>query len=488
MNRHKLTLFSLLLSLSAPLMGLAAEPVTSTVTLPDMGEAIDSLVSTRQEDQLGLAFMRNVRHSLPLMDDPQITRYINILGQRLATNSSQPQRNFHFFVIDDPAINAFAGPGGYIGINSGLILAAQQEDELASVIAHELAHVTQRHLARAYENTKDMSLPMTAAIIAAIILGNQSGMGQLSEATIASAAAGSIQKQINFTRSNEQEADRIGMQILSRTGYSSDAMQRFFTRLLKNNQYQEDSGLEFLRTHPLTINRIAASNILPLTPATEKQPGNSTTTDYFAVMQHRIRVLVSKNPSQLQAYYDSLTAPDNNAKYGIAVAATKLRHYQQARDLLTTLIHQFPDDLKYSLANIENELASSHTETALSLVEDKLNLYPDDTPLILLYARVLLKDGQAQKARDLLRKHSHKIEATPLFYSLLSEAEGKSGNITATHQALAEYYFLNGDSQAALTQIDLALKQDVTTPANDLARIEARRKVIQETIDLESKL
>lgn len=477
-----------------PVAGITADlpagvgTANTAVDLPDMGESIDRFLSAAEEQQLGEAFMRNVRRSLSVMDDIQITRYINSLGQRLATFSNQPQRGFSFFVVDDPNINAFAGPGGYIGINAGLILAAQDEDELAAVIAHEIAHVTQRHLARAYENTNDMSLPMTAAIIAAIVLGNQPGMGQLSEATIASAAAGSIQKQINFTRSNEQEADRIGMQILSQAAYDNDAMQRFFTRLLQQNQYQEDASLEFLRTHPLTINRIAGSISLQVnTSAHTLAKNKSSAHEYFLMMQHRIRVFISTNSAQLSDYYASQSDASNANKYGKALAATRLRQYQAADKILADLLTDSPDNLQYLLAKIENEITRGDAQQAVALLSNKLRLYPNDIALSILYAQALLKDGQYINARDLLRKFIYKVKPTPLLFSLLAESEGKSNNVVAAHQALAEYYFLNGDSVSALKQIDLALQQDKELLTNDRARIEARRKLIKQTVDSENR-
>ena len=464
----------------------AADSGDTAVQLPDMGESINRFMTANEEQQLGAAFMRNVRRTLTVMDDPQINRYIQSLGQRLATYSTQPQQKFHFFVIDDPAINAFAGPGGYIGINSGLILAARYEDELAAVIAHELAHVTQHHLARAYENTSEMSLPMTAAIIAAIILGNQPGLGQLSEATLVGATAGSLQHQINFTRSNEQEADRIGSQTLARAGYASDAMQRFFTRLLQNNQYQEDAALEFLRTHPLTINRIAGSSNLPLASSTPSNDGgNNSNPSYFSLIQHRIRVLVSNDQMRLDAYYEHLESDNDATRYGKALAAVYNHRYQEAGESLADLTKRSPDNLNFALAAIENEVINGTPERALALINAKLHLYPDDPPLTVFYVQALLRNAEYAQARNVLRQYMHKVSAGPQLYALLAEVEGKYGDVSATHQALAEYYFLNGDSEGALRQIDLALKQGQSLADNDRARLESRRREIKQIIDSE---
>ena len=461
----------------------------NALQLPDMGESIDSFMSLQQEQEMGKAFMRSVRRSLPIIDDPQLARYIQSLGQRLSTHGNQAPQDFHFFIVDDTNINAFAGPGGYIGIHSGLILATQNEDELAAVIAHELAHVTQRHLARAYQSANNMTLPLTAAIIAAIVLGGQAELGQLSEATLASAVAGSAQQQINFTRSNEQEADRIGMQTLVRAGYTSNAMQRFFKRLLQASQYQEDSALEFLRTHPLTTNRIAGSNDPLATPSPDhsggqkKIPGISD----FELIQARIRVLTSTETNLLAPFFTSQTSPTSVRQYGLALTAIRQRQYTQARNILKKLIKQAPDKITYTLANIENETRNGSVSQALAIIEKTLPLYPDDHPLTLLYARALLKDQQYNKARSLLRQHLHTIKPTPVLYALLAEAEGKSGDRTATHQAMAELHFLNGDNSAALKQIQLALQQGEDLNHNEKLRLQSRLKEIQQIIAAEAR-
>jgi len=459
----------------------------NSLQLPDMGESIDSFMSAQQEQELGTAFMRNVRRSLPIIDDPQVSRYIQSLGQRLATHSNQPQQEFHFFVVDDTNINAFAGPGGYIGIHSGLILATRDEDELAAVIAHELAHVTQRHLARAYQSASNMSLPLTAAIIAAIVLGGQAELGQLSEATLATAVAGSAQQQINFTRSNEQEADRIGMQTLIRAGYTGNAMQRFFKRLLQASQYQEDAALEFLRTHPLTTSRIAGSH----DPLDTLQPGPSGTRTQeqseYPLIQARIRVLTTTDTDTLTRFFENQTTLGSSKQYGLALTAIHMRQHEKARDILNVLIKQEPDNIGYTLARMENEIENGSATQALSMLKEALQLYPNDHPLTLLYARALLKNDQYNKARTLLRQYLHTVKPTPVLYTLLAEAEGKRGDLSATHQAMAELHFLNGDSAAALQQIQLALKQGKDLSHNEQLRLQSRLKEIQQVIAAEAE-
>lgn len=461
---------------------------TNNLRLPDMGESIDSFMSIQQEQQLGKAFIRSVRRSLTIIDDPQIADYIQSLGQRLAAYSNQPEQSFHFFVVDSPTINAFAGPGGYIGIHSGMILASQNEDELAAVIAHELAHVTQRHLARAYQSASNMNLPLTAAIIAAIILGGQPELAQLGEATLITAIAGSSQYRINFTRSNEKEADRIGIQTLSRAGYATDAMQHFFTRLLKANQYQEDADLEFLRSHPLTSSRIAESHNILADQRPKKIKGQTTAPEkkHFPLMQSRLRILTTTNIHSLNNFFSNQITQTIASQYGLALTAVHTQQYSKASNILSRLSKQQPDNLTITLARIENELDNGTVKQALIILKEKTHLYPDNLPLTLLRARSLLKNGDNVQAASLLRRYLYKIDATPLWYSLLAEAEGKSGNRSENHQAMAEFHFLMGNNSSALKQIRLAIKHSKEFNNNTQLRIQARREEIEQVIAAEA--
>ena len=208
----------------------AQEP--GKIKLPDMGDSAGTLISPIEEKKLGDAFFRNLHSEIKINNDPEIQQYIQAIGQRLVTNSDTPGSPFHFFVVIDKSINAFAGPGGYIGINSGLLITTESESEMASVMAHEVAHVTQRHLYRAFEAASQLSLPTAAAMLAAILLGTQNA--ELGLAALTAIQAGSIQLQINFTRSNEQEADRIGMQTLVRSDFNPRSMPVFLN--VCNNQ------------------------------------------------------------------------------------------------------------------------------------------------------------------------------------------------------------------------------------------------------------
>jgi len=224
--------------------------------LPDIGDSGASLMTPAQERRVGEAVMHNLRRAGMIVDDPIATAYLNQLGYHLLAQRDNPdQTNFSFFLVNDKSINAFALPGGFIGINYGLVMATDSEDELASVVAHEIAHVTQRHYARAYDMGKSSELPVLAAIIAAIVLGAH-GNADIGQAAIATAAGASAQHQINFTRHNEEEADRIGIQLLAKAGFDPDMMAEFFEKLDKESRLYGSNVPAFLMDHPVNSERI----------------------------------------------------------------------------------------------------------------------------------------------------------------------------------------------------------------------------------------
>ena len=224
--------------------------------LPDIGDSTGTLLSPEFERRLGQSFLNHIRRHTPIQDDPEIETYIQSIGYRLVANSDGNERQFTFFVIDDSMINAFAAPGGIVGINAGVILNSATESELAAVMAHEVVHVTQKHMARGAEAQSKMSVPMMAAMLGAILVATQNP--EAGQAAIIAIQGGAAQAQINFTRANEQEADRIGMQLLERSDFNPRGMPGFFEKLQKQSRYFAQAP-EFLRSHPLTSSRIADS-------------------------------------------------------------------------------------------------------------------------------------------------------------------------------------------------------------------------------------
>ena len=226
------------------------------IELPDIGDPTGVIMTAQQETELGEAFYRNLHAQMHIDADPEIKNYIQSLGDKLAANSDNPQQRFTFFVVDENVINAFAGPVGFIGVNSGLILLTEQESELASVIAHEISHVTQRHLFQTFQAATRMAIPNAIAMLGAALIGAKAG-GSGAMAAMMAAQGMSAQYQINFTRDNEVEADRVGMQILSKSEFDPRSMPEFFERMQQSTRFVGNRIPEFLLTHPVTTARIS---------------------------------------------------------------------------------------------------------------------------------------------------------------------------------------------------------------------------------------
>ncbi|MEM9304047.1 MAG: M48 family metalloprotease, partial [Pseudomonadota bacterium] len=242
------------------LLVLAVAPVQAQddgIRLPDIGASAGAVISERDENAYGEALKREFTRLAKIVDDPLIAGYFRLMGYSLVAHSDRPDGNFTFVVVDDDSINAFAAPGGFIALHSQLILTAENESEVAAVVAHEIAHVTQRHIARRIESAQKMSLPMTLLMLGAVLAG--SGNGDAAQAAVVGTQALMQQMQINFTRANEYEADWVGIRKLAAAGYDPDAMASFFAKMARENRGYGARIPEFLRTHPVESTRIAES-------------------------------------------------------------------------------------------------------------------------------------------------------------------------------------------------------------------------------------
>jgi len=431
-----------------------AEP---EIILPDFGDPSDALISPSEDRELGAAFFRDLHGRLKINQDPEIQSFIQSLGHRLSANSDNPQHPYFFFVVLEPSINAFAGPGGYIGIHSGLILVSETESELSSVIAHEIAHITQRHLYRAFDAASRLSLPTAAAMLAAILIGTQSP--ELGSAALIAAQAGNIQAQINFTRDNEQEADRIGMQTLARSDFDPRSMPTFFERLQQSSRFYGKGPPEFLRTHPVTTSRISdtrgRANAYPY-----RQSSDSMT---YLLIKAKIRVLSEEKPEQtikqFSALLDQGTTDQQAAnRYGLALAHLANRNFASARAQLRSLIQQYPRISHFASALAKTELESKNYDTALKYYAKAMEEFPDNDAVTLDYVQTLLKANKPAKAQKIISRYNRSHTPALLTYELLAQAYGDLGKKAESHRYVAEYYYLSGNTHAAIVQTKIALK------------------------------
>ncbi|MBL4851290.1 MAG: M48 family metallopeptidase [Gammaproteobacteria bacterium] len=472
----------------AMLLTLAVCMNSHAENLPDIGDAAGRILTPTDEHQIGAQFYRRLQQSVTLVDDPEINQYLRALGLSLVSNSDNPFQPYLFFVVDDPTVNAFAAPGGYIGIHSGLIFAARNEGELASVLAHEIAHITQRHIARAIE-AQTKSTPLnTAALLAAILLG-ASGNGQAATAAVATVVAGSAQSSINFTRANEKEADRAGITILARSNINPGAMADFFGRLEQISRVNKSSLPEFLRTHPVTQSRIADSRARADQYTNQHKELGRKDSEYFQLIKARLRVLLADDKKNILRQFESEANKKNastSTQYGYALALTQRGQYSKARKILNTLLAQSPDDNHYVSALAKVELGDNNNTGAIKLLAGSLELNPHNHAVTLNYAKALLLANKAQDARKLLQTHLRRSQPQrasgvqfALTYKLLAQALGKTGATIEAHEALAEYYLLSGNNSGAIEQLEIAVKLAERQDNLAAQRIEARLEQLQ---------
>lgn len=444
--------------------------------LPSLGDASSSIVSPEQEHRLGRAWLSVLRGQIDQLSDPQLKDYVETSVYRLAETSQLEDRRLEFVLLNSPQINAFAAPGGIVGVNGGLLLHAQTEGEYASVMAHELAHLSQRHFARGVEAQQRMQVPVMAAMLAGIVAA-AAGAGDAGIATIMGAQAAAIQEQRRFSRQNEQEADRIGLLNLEKAGYDPRAMPSMFERLMR--QYRYDSKPpEFLLTHPVTESRIADTR-----NRAEQYPSRGISDSLgYQLMRARTQLMLEETPGiaakRFRAMLDSNPRLEA-AHYGLAIAHIKGGRLAEARSELNALLAKKPNDLTYNLAMIELDSAANRLSDAQQRVERMRSLYPDSYPLEQARIDLLLKQNQTKEAEVALDQLLKQRGNDPDVWYQVAEVRGLTRNIIGLHQARAEFFALVGDYDQALEQLDLA-KRRASSNFPLASRIDARQQELME--------
>lgn len=454
---------------------LTAQPGLAS-DLPSLGDASSAIVSPQQEHQLGRAWLSLLRGQVRQLSDPQLKDFVESSVYRLGETSELKDRRLEFVLLDSPQINAFAAPGGIIGVNGGLFLYAQTEAEYASVMTHELAHLSQRHFARGLEAQQRMQLPLMAAMLAGIVAA-AAGAGDVGIAAIASTQAAAIQEQRRFSRQNEQEADRIGLVNLEKAGYDPRAMPSMFERLMRQYRYDRKPP-EFLLTHPVSESRIADTR----NRAAQAKPGGVTDSARYQLMRARVQLIYEDTPGLAAKRFRALldeTPKLEAARYGLALAQIKSGQHQKARESLQLLLQSAPDNIPYNLAQIELDSASGHLPEAQSRIERLMSNYPNNYPLQQARIDVLMKQARPQDAERALDDLLKSRAKDPDVWYQVAEARGLSGNTIGLHQARAEYFALVGDYDEAIEQLDFA-KRRATNNFPLASRIDARQRELLE--------
>lgn len=481
--------FCIFIAALGMLYSIAALSVTA-FDLPDIGDSAGSVVSPEYERRLGQAFLRQVRRHANIVTDPEIEQYINSLGSRLVSHTGDNAQPFSFFAVLDSTINAFAGPGGVIGINTGVILNSRGESELAAVMAHEIAHVTQRHLARSLERLNRSKLPMFAALLGAVLVGIQNPNAGVAALTAATGV--NVQNQINFTRVNEQEADRIGMQLLVRAQYDPRGMPGFFERLQQSSQYHHSNAPEFLRTHPLTTSRIADTRARAEIYPKAEYPDS----EEYGLVRAKIEVLSRKSADDLVKSYayklkqtQARDADEKSLRYGYALALTSQGDFDEAHRQLAYLLTRDSDNVHYMLASGGVEAARKNYRLANTIYQKAYTLYPRYRPLVFAYSKFLLDYHNPEEARNILRRYrgQHDHEADPIFHDLLAQAETQSGHDAEGAIAKAEYHYLVGATRSAIDKLKFT-ENRFKLSDYQLQRVTARRVQLEYELELEKQL
>jgi predicted Zn-dependent protease len=436
----------------------SARAETSNIELPDIGDPTGTLMTPQQEAELGEAFYRNLHGQMEISQDPEVLDYIQSVGEKLAGNSDNPAQSFTFFVVSEPVINAFAGPGGYIGVNSGLILLSEEESELASVMAHEIAHVTQRHLYQTFQAASRLSIPTALAMLGAALLGAKGG-GQAGMAAMMAAQAASLQYQINFTRDNEAEADRVGMQILSKSEFDPRAMPAFFERMQQSTRFAGNRMPEFLMTHPVTVSRISDTRGRAEQFAYRQYPDSMA----YRIIKAKLRVQTAPNPRAALDYFKAVSGQGTRVQqdvtaYGTALALMKSSRAEEAKPILQRLVMTYPNQSQFANALASAEMDTKNYAKASQLYDMALQRFPGNRALTLNYARALLMTRKAQPALKLLHGYSRHLKPTPEVYELMAQAYNQTGNDAESHRYVAESYYASGQTRAAILQLKLAKK------------------------------
>jgi len=433
---------------------LCFSPYVASDGLPNLGDASQIILTPVQERMIGQQSMLEIRASKQYLDDPEINDYLNQLGGKLVSHSAEPSQNFEFFAINDYSVNAFAIPGGFIGINAGLLLTTQSESELASVLSHEISHVTQHHLARMIAGRQNDSLISMAAIAVAILTARTNP--QATEAAIASAQAIAIQKQLNFTRAYEEEADRIGLQLLEKSGFNNHAMPEFLERLQKATRLLDGNAPTYMRTHPITSDRIAE-----IENRVQGQPYRLIP-DSLEFQLVRTKLIVAQKTSKdaISYFSDALGAKKHGnpiaQRYGLVTALLRNNEVIRASQELAILNMQIASNPMIETLTGKVNRAEGNFAAALKLYRKAVEVFPQHRALIYDYADLLLLNDQPETALKLLTAQTARHPSDASLYNLQARAYAMQGRVLEQHQALAYSYAWQGKLYSALEQLELA--------------------------------
>ena len=447
----KIYLFIIYIFFSVPYV--ITDDTSNEIRLPELGDRVSGAVSTAQEKAIGEMFLKQIYSQAPLISDPLLFEYTEHLIYRLSEYSQVDERYFNVLLIDDSSLNAFAAPGGIIGVNGGLFLNADNEGQFSSVLAHELAHLSQRHFARNVLKSQDSNLAsalvMVSSIAIALISNNPNA--------ISVGPAFLQQQNLRYSRLFEKEADRVGFVNLIKAGYNPKSMGEMFENMNEIRRLSGDLPPEFLLTHPLSSSRIsdafnAAEGI--------SEDGTKSDSLEFGLMKARLEVYYENIPSNsLRTFKSKVSEDPSDANvYGLALAFEKNNNFEASLSMLDKLIQKYPKNLVINTTKVDVLLSYEKIDKALMLVNKFLEISPKNYPLSISKSKVLLAMERYFESEEIIRDQLLRKNDDPELWLLLSEIQRNSQNIIGYHQSRAEYFLLLGQDEQALNQLEFALQ------------------------------
>ena len=465
-----------------PLLSLAQN------SLPSLGDRISGTVSLDQEYAMGQGLLRNLRRGAPTIPDALLNDYLENVTYRLASRSQLQDHRLSFVIIDSEELNAFAAPGGIIGVNTGLFLNAESEAEFASVMAHEIAHVSQRHFARSVDEAQASRIPQLASMMAAIVVMATSDSDQ-GAAALAAAQGRAVENQLRFSRSNEAEADRIGQDTMYNAGFDPRGMSNLFERLVAINRFGRRPP-EFLLSHPVTESRVADAR-----GRASRYPGRSFVDNLeYRIMRARILAHYAEDKQALADEYQKVLDESETDllrdanRYGVAVSFWEDEQYAKAAENLAVLLAKEPNRISYVVTQAEIFTAQNEPGLGISFLQRHLQINPDNHPLTMALADALVEARDYQRAATVMEEHALLRPDDHSLWYQIAEVQGQAGNISKVHQARAEYFKLIGDYRNARDQLQFALRIEAENGVTPATESRLRQKIRNiEALERESR-
>ena len=451
------------------------------IELPLLGDTSSAMVSPRQEQELGRELVKLYRSQAKTSSDYQLIQYLEeLLFERLAPHSElRNPEQLSLVLVENPNINAFAAPGGVIGVHTGLIHHAQNEHQLASVLAHELAHLSQRHYARRLQQQKDMSIPLYAAMLGSIILAAAGG-GDMGIAAMMSTQAAALEAQLRFSRQFEQEADRLGLRTMVNAGFDPRAASDMFEQMLRASRYSQRPP-EFLLTHPVTQKRISDTRSRTLSMVEGEFEDNIV----YHLMRARVQLTRAESPQlAIQRFQDQLRTdvqPSEASQYGLALAQMQAGQFDAARTSLDPLLKHYPEQIHYQLLAANIDTGAGEHDRALSRLSSLIQDYPQQYSVVMNYGIALMKAERFEESATVFDRYSRRRREDPEVWYWLAEVNGLAGNILGVHEARAEYFIHTGSYNQAMRHIHHALKEvEKNDPGHRRIVLRERLKQVEE--------